>query len=389
VRGLACASLLGILAAAAAGAEGDTELPEKARLSRGSLHYTMRRNWPLPAGVEAAAEPGIRKGRLEGLEFWFFDVDGNGEFDDVGVDGWSLTKMAYMLPYEEETLFGVSNVTWRMEPDGSMIRYRKEPIELAPGQRKILVAFNQWRLMNGLPAVRVSQALTDACARHCAYMELHGFDHTEEAGEEGYSPEGAEAGLRSCLSEESPDRSIALFYATFYHRLPLMDPSTRSIGVGNSTRYTALDALSDRQPRAWNYPIIVPAPNTFGHPTNFVAETPDPGIPAAIEAGFPITMTFREGTRIHDAQAELRMKGKGGKLGPAVPVLVSAPDAPANESRPDNRCSICVIPMQQLAPLATWQVTVSWKENDEARSETWLFNTGRAGPFPTLHYDGR
>lgn len=364
-----------LLAAAAVAQE---ELPERARLSPATIRYTMRRNYPLPAGLVAAEKPGIRKGVLDKLEFWFFDVDGNGAWDDVGVDGWSLSKMAYMLPYEERTLFGVSNVTWRIARDGTRIDYRKEPLDLAPGQRKILVAFNQWRLMNGLPAVRVSPELTAACMKHCAYMERHGFDHAEEEGREGYTPEGAEAGRRACLSQERPDRSVDLFYATFYHRLPLMDPATRSIGVGNSANYTALDALSDREPREWIHPIVVPAPNTFGHPTHFARETPNPGIPEGVRAGFPITLTFPAGARVTEAAAELRPKSRGGKLGGPAQVLVSAPDAPANASRPDNRNSICVIPQQALLPLTMYQVTVRWKENGEPRSLEWLFSTGRA-----------
>jgi len=365
-----------------AGTLAQEDLPEKARLSPTSLKYAMRRNYVLPGGVQAAEEPGIRKGRVEKIHVLFFDVDGNGKFNDPGIDGWALNKMAYQLPYEERTLIGASNVTWRIAEDGSVLRYRVEPLPLEPGQRKILVDFNQWRFMNGLPAVRISKELTDACNEHCAYMERHGMTHEQEEGQEGYTPGGANAGKRSCLSEEQPKISVTLFYASFYHRLPLLWPGTRSIGVGKSRRFTAIDALTDRQPRAWSYPIIVPAPNTFGHPTLFAREAPNP-IPEGITAGFPITLTFPRGTVVTRARATLRLR-RGRKNGPEVPVLVSAPDNPAHKNRPRNRSSICIIPREPLRPMKTYHVSVKWVEDGAEKEREWLFNTGRSGPHPRL-----
>ena len=39
-----------------------------------------------------------------------------------------------------------------------------------------------------------------------------------------------------------------MFYASFYHRLPLIYPGTKSIGIGTSRRYTAADGLTLRGP---------------------------------------------------------------------------------------------------------------------------------------------
>ena len=59
------------------------DLPEKARLSPGRRKYKMRRNWPLPPDVVEAENPGMRKGKVEKLEVWFFDVDGDGVYGEV------------------------------------------------------------------------------------------------------------------------------------------------------------------------------------------------------------------------------------------------------------------------------------------------------------------
>lgn len=362
--------------AAGAGAEEPPVLPNKVRLSRGKPRYKMRRNYALPEGVAAAAKPAARKGRLEKDTYFFFDVDGNGKFNDLGVDGWCLSGMTFRLPLEPTVVSGVSRITWRVEEDGSFVHFAKEALELTPKQRQVLIQFNTWRMLNGLPAVTVSQRLSDACMKHCKYMDHNGFVHVEEEGKTGYTPEGAEAGRRSCLSEEKPGMSILMFYSSFYHRLPLIHPDTTAIGIGESARYTAVDGLSERAPRNWIYPVIVPAPNTRHQPTDFAREQPRPYPDEIKTPGFPITLTF-DGGKITEARAELRLKsGKGRE----VPILLSSPEVPANKKRPNNRNTICIIPRVALAPMKTWWVKVTYKLDGEPKEHEWVFNTGRRRP---------
>ncbi len=353
------------------------ELPEKTRLSSGRPRFLVRRNYQLAEGREEVEKPASRKGRIDKFEVFFYDVDGNGKFNDAGVDGWSLPKMPFMLPLEDDVVIGRSVIHWKVEADGSLVRWRKEPIPVGKDQEKTLVEFNTWRFMNGLPGVTVLPKLSDACAKHCVYMEKNGMVHMEEEGKSGYTPAGAEAGLRSCLSPEGPRRSVRLFYATFYHRLPLIRPDTRAIGIGISRRYTAIDGLTNRKPRAWRYPILIPAPNSWFQPTHFARERPLP-YPEDMKPGFPITLTFDRGT-ITDAQATLRF---GGKKGPVVRTLVSSPEYPANKKRPKNRMTICVLPRLPLRPMKRYWVHVSYKLDGKDREHTWIFSTGRAGPLP-------
>ena len=88
-------------------------------------------------------------------------------------------------------------------------------------------------------------------------MERIGFKHAAEEGDEEMSPEAAHAGRSSMLSQERPGMSVLMLYASFYHRLPLFRPSTRSIGIGCSGRDTSIDGITRREPRAWQYPILV------------------------------------------------------------------------------------------------------------------------------------
>jgi hypothetical protein len=338
----------------------------------------------LPDGVTEAEKPGVRKGTLDKSDYFFYDVDGNGKFNDLGVDGFIMAKMPYLVPLEDKTVFGASEFLWKVEPDGSAVSFRRDPLPISEGQKKVLIQFNQWRVMNGLPAVTIDQQLSDACNEHCAYMERHSeLTHEQDKTKEGYTPAGCEAGKRSCIGEQGPVESVHLFYATFYHRLPLIHPGTKSIGVGASARYAAVDGLTRRDRRIeWVYPVIVPAPNTFGHLTHFAHEAPDPLPEGARGAGFPITLTFQTG-KITDAKVLLRIKDE---KGPELPVYLSSPEFPANPKRPDNRMSICAIPRAPLKPVTTYWVKATYLLDGVAKEHVWLFNTGRMGPGAALRY---
>jgi Cysteine-rich secretory protein family len=365
------------------GAGGQGDALERVPLAKGSPGYKIRLCYALPEGTKAVEKPEGRKARLEKDDYFFFDVDGNGKWNDLGVDGWARHKMPLLLPLEEKTVFGASEFTWTVEADGSAVSFRRDPLRLSEGQRQVLVQFNQWRVMNGLPAVTIDQQLSDACNRHCAYMEKYSeLTHEQDPAKEGYTADGAEAGKRSCIGEEGPVESVHLFYATFYHRLPLISPDTKQIGVGASQRYAAVDGLTRRDRRAWTYPVIVPGPNTFFHPTHFAHEAPDPLPEGAPPAGFPITLTFATG-KITDAKVELRVKNE---KGPVLPVYLSSPEFPANPKRPDNRMSICAIPRAPLKPVTTHWVKATYMLDGEAREHTWFFNTGRLGPAAVLRY---
>jgi hypothetical protein len=365
------------------GGAGAEDALERVPLAKAPYKYKISRNYPLPEGTAAAENPQSRKAKLEKAEYFFFDVDGNGRFNDLGVDGWARNKMSILMPLEDKTVFGASEFTWTVEADGSAISFRRAPLPLNEGQRQVLIQFNQWRLMNGLPAVTIDQQLSDACNKHCEYMEKNGeLTHEQEADKPGYTKEGAEAGKRSCLGEEGPVESVHLFYATFYHRLPLILPSTKAIGVGSSAKYAAVDGLTRRDKREWIYPVIVPGPNTFFHPTHFAHEAPNPLPEGAPPAGFPITLTFLSG-KITDAKVELRLKDAKGDV---LTVFLSSPEHPANEKRPDNRMSICAIPRAPLAPMTTHWVKATYKLDGKECEHVWKFNTGRMGPNAVLRY---
>jgi hypothetical protein len=329
--------------------------------------------------VKAAAQPVLRKGRVAGETVFFADVDADGHFDALGVDAWFVGGMRSLLPLEKSAVLKRSKIYWRVESDGSLVRFRAEWMEGSREQLEALRQLNGWRLANGLPPVSLGSTLSDACLKHCKYMERYGMTHTEREGRQSYSPEGAKAGRHSCIGVVDPETSVLRFYASFYHRVPLMHPDTRVVGIAATRHFSCVDGISGRTPRAWRWPVIVPAPDSAGHPTRFGAEHPRP-YPDGLQPGFPITLTFPKG-KIADARATLRLRSAEGR---ELEVVVSSPEKPANMDRPHTRKSICVIPCEALAPRTTYWIQVAWSEEGEPRGTEWRFTTGNRHPVTRL-----
>ncbi|MHC4939090.1 MAG: CAP domain-containing protein [Planctomycetota bacterium] len=339
--------------------------------------------WPfkvIRCGYRVPAEkPGVRKGKVNKLLCYFVDLDGNGTYDDVGVDGWALSGMNYVLPLEPNVVMELARVEWSVDEKGAHVEWKAEPIAIRADQKKVFRQFNYWRLINGLPPVDYDPELSKWCDEHCAWMEKNGFKHAAEEGDGAMSDGGSHAGRSSMLSQEAPGMSVLMMYASFYHRLPLFRPATRSIGIGCSAKYTAIDGMTRQQPREWIYPIIVPAPNSGMQPTHFPPESPRP-YPASVKSpGCPITLTFDQG-EVTEVHATLRVKKK------LVPILVSSPEYPANRKRADNRMSICLIPREPLRPKTLYKVEVSYKWNGKEEAKSWVFTTGHRRPVWNATY---
>jgi len=365
----------------------DPPAEQKTKLVPSKWKYKhVRFNFPLADGAKAVEKPPVRKGRIEKLYCYFFDLDGNGKFGEIGKDAWALGGMNYILPMEATTVLELHRVKWEVAPDGKEVRYTSTPIPIAKEEAKVFRQFNYWRLINGLCPVDIDPELSKACNELCTWMEANGMKHRAEEGDPAMSPLAAQAGMRSMLSQENPAMSIVMLYSSFYHRLPLFNPGTRAIGIGKSARYTAVDGLSRNEARPWNYPIMVPAPSTALQPTNFPPESPRPYPSSIKQPGMPITLTFDGMGSITEAKGTLRQRVRRKKT-IEIPVLVSSPSQPANKSRPDNRKSICLIPKRPLAAKALYEVWVAYKLDGEQKEHRLVFSTGHARPV--WHYSGR
>lgn len=376
----------------------DGDFKEKVRLRKAQLKYGRERSYVLPRGTQAVEKPVAMTARLGEKNVLFFDVDGNGSFGDVGIDGWAVDASVYryMVPLEPSIMLDEWEVFLRFSKDGTWVHYCPEypdfpdvdfgptPADKAQAgavRRSLSIGLTNWnrlRLRSGLAPVRLDRALSDACMLHSLYMDQHGVTHTEEEGKAGYTAEGAAAGRAGSVGPGPLLREIRFCHSSFYHRLMLFHPDTRRVGLGEGRKRVTLDGISGREAREWSWPVIIPAPGVHDVPRGMSDERPIPHPDVFTsrerleEAGFPITLTF-ESTKITEVNAELRL---GGPDGAEVPFQLSWPERPANDSQPTNFKSICLIPDRTLAAETVYWVRVGYTHRREADQRTFRFRTG-------------
>jgi hypothetical protein len=373
------------------------DLPMKARLSPGKDRRDRSFNFALPTGVVAAAEPKVMTAKIADKDLLFVDIDGNGKFGDVGVDGWIVDSPVYraFLPLEDTIVLDRTRVTLRIAADDPYVHFKLEtpdlpkipaglaPPELAAAKQQIrdlegaLEDWNRLRLRSGLPPAFLDPDLTHAAMLHAKYMDRWGMGHDEDATKDGHTDEGAKAGKNSSVGPAPARDEVSFCYGSLYHRLMLFHPDLRNVGIGVAAKFCALDGLSSRAPRPWAWPVLIPAAGNDLVPLGFSGEkpAPHPDVLTSLErqyaAGFPITLTFPD-TKVTDVEAELRV---GGFDGAPVEILVSSPEKPANPAQPMNFRSICVIPLHHLLPSTTYSVRVKYKWDGKEAVRKWSFRT--------------
>jgi uncharacterized protein YkwD len=105
----------------------------------------------------------------------------------------------------------------------------------------ILKAINTSRETAGLPPVELDAALSRGCLRHARYV-VRNFDHPsvqglgvhdEDPKLPGYTPEGRKAAQAAVIASlDPPQESVEWWMASFYHRIPILDPDLKRVGFG-------------------------------------------------------------------------------------------------------------------------------------------------------------
>ena len=374
--GLALLAALAPGEGAARGEGEDDEFPGRATLAVLEPKRPFLRNYLLPHGRKAVDAPACRLAkRVAGDNLVFVDLDGNGRFDELGVDGWTVEGGTHVVPLDPVIVVGAFETRLRFSGDGKEVRFKAAP---AAGSRDVLeglALLNELRLRNGLPTVTTDPALSRACEAHARYCNIHGVTHDQVPGNAGWSEEGARAGRASSVGgAASPAAAVATLYCQFYHRLTITDPTTRTIGFGMDGSMFVLDGISGRKSRPWSWPVVIPAPGSVGQPREYdTKESPRPWDGEG-DPGFPITVQFLS-PETRDVKAELRAGAKG----TAVPFFLSWPGTPANDRFKDNFFSICVLPEARLAARTEYPFRVSWVHKGEPGEVSGSFTTGEAG----------
>jgi hypothetical protein len=248
---------------------------------------------------------------------------------------------------------------------------------------KVLARINACRKAAGLEPVAIDPALSRGCAAHAKYLvtnaghaSVRGLGaHDEDPKLPGYSEEGKKAAKASDIHFVEPVRAVDGWMASLFHRVPILDPGLRKVGIGYASGGTGgwvsvLDVISGRGGGKSVPVVLYPADGQTGVPLAFGGEIPNP-IPDDKDgkAGYPVTASFAEGTPVKEVSASLKADGR------EVEVWLSTPEKPADERYQRN--TVCLMARDVLKPETAYTVTVTGKVGGKAWTKTWSFTTGK------------
>ena len=217
---------------------------------------------------------------------------------------------------------------------------------------------NHHRRLAGLPPVELDVDLSRGCRLHAQYL-LANLDHpstrglgmhNEDPKLPGYTPEGKKAGADSVIAGGMPPiPSVDDWLATFYHRIPLLDPALGRIGFGYVKGgpvgwFVVLNATAGKGREA---AIIYPGDGQKDVPTT------------AKDGGYPLTVTFVGKGTMKPAEAVLR-----GSDGNEVSVRLSALES-----------TLVIAPREALKPGSGYTMRLSGALAGKPWSRTWTFST--------------
>jgi cysteine-rich secretory family protein len=252
-----------------------------------------------------------------------------------------------------------------------------------------LLALNQARadalLGQGpeIPVVVEDPELSRAAEAHARYLTLNpeqkgGWPamHEELAGKPGFTPEGALSASRALIAfEGEPKAALHSWMATFYHRLPLLEPGLFGVGIGQSEEVIVLDARSLVLAPWKEHVVVWPLPDAEKVPRRFRPEFPNPVPGEAMAAlGYPVTvqLTFPEET--HRVKLTLELFEGRDVRGTPVPGHFLSPDAPLQpELAPPNAWGL--IPRTELGKNTRYTARARWN-GVGVTEKVWTFMTG-------------
>lgn len=264
-----------------------------------------------------------------------------------------------------------------------------QPPEVEEEIRQAMALINLSRVAAGLDTVSLSATLSAWCDKHAQYLVLNsnsdkiaGLKAHEEYKElPGYSQDGARAGMSSDICQGAgPLYSARAFIASLYHRIPLLQPELKSIGIGlrgygTMNEVTVLDCLSGTEGGASIPVVCYPGPGQTDIPCEMSREMPDP-TNSVNTAGYPVTVTFTQRQKIDSATIKLT-----DKFGRVIPCYLSSPAQPATYFSQWN--TVCAIPIAPLSAGSEYHVEINCLVNGSPFSKHYTFTT-KAGTGNTV-----
>jgi hypothetical protein len=266
--------------------------------------------------------------------------------------------------------------------------------DLSDYEAGALRSLNAYRKVAGIGEVTVDPELSQSCRVHARYL-LQNFDlsfvqklnvHDEDPKLPGFSEEGRKAARASVVAQMvgdgNPLVSLDAWMASFYHRVPLLEPNLTRVGIAlerdvEKHRWIlVLDKSRGIGPRTGATAICYPVDGQKGVPLLFsmgAPEVPNP-IPNngdSRKTGHPITVSIYQQAMPSIKNVTARLHDADGK---PVDTWVSWQEKPAVKGYGGN--TLCVVPKAPLTAKASYTVHVEATINGKEWGRTWSFTTG-------------
>ena len=258
----------------------------------------------------------------------------------------------------------------------------------------ILERINRHREIAGVAQVTIDPALSHGCAAHAQYLLQNAFvPRLAVYDEDPELPNFSESGWKTAKMAHVyvwsgkppagwPATAVDYWMATFYQRVPFLNPDLEAVGVGfvsgerGDAGFLVVDCKSRVKPGGIVTATTFPAdkqrdiPCFFGMGTSEIP-SPVPGRDNQAGVGFPVTVTFWNAGRVQNVRAALRDPAQK-----KVPVWLSAPEYPSPAAHLQQN-TVCLIPQKplKLGPVYTVEVSATVDGMDWKR--TWSFTTAR------------
>jgi hypothetical protein len=233
--------------------------------------------------------------------------------------------------------------------------------------KSALAEVNRMRKDAGLDPVIISEQLSEGCYSHAKYLVINRTSekvkglkaHKEFPELKGYSKEGQKAGKNSVINYLTPTNSVKGWEATFYHRIPLLQPNLKEVGIAyyqveGYWPVCLIDCTTGVKGNSEIEVVYFPKEGQENVPIKMGAEIPHP-MGSQGDYGFPLTIYFTKWQTITEVRFELL---KNGEL---IDCLVSTPENPATSFSQWN--TICAIPKKPLLTGSSYTINITCRVN--------------------------
>lgn len=250
-------------------------------------------------------------------------------------------------------------------------------IRSIPEYVRALRMLNDARLGLKQKPVWMDAATSVDCMLHAHYTSKTGdLGHSEEKDSPHTTKAGARAAARSNVSTGDIVVGMRGWLNSFYHRLPLINPGLRGIGMGSVTIKDGPGSNSLAEIRTHSRSVsaemVYPYTGQTGIPLTFSNEIPDPLPEGVGYSGPPVTVTLKRGAKPKNVTARLENLATGAST---AEFFLSTPDRPANKAFSNNMNTICAIPKKALEAATKYRVTITAELSSKRRTWTTEFTT--------------